>query len=596
MEGRHWLVGTVVVVVLIVFGVAVSNMLSQTSAPTVTAGGGQVSPSPPTPNAVVISIASSNTKQDWLQQAVTKFNEESKTQKDYQVDSRPVFVEVLKETIDGKEIDYRSGTMISDTLKGKIKPTILSPGEESWVEKFKREWKALGNSPAVRGDAPVLVRTPLVVAMWQSRAKAIGCWPIALPTCTWEKIKYLATNHEGWKTFGYPQWGKFKIGYGYFGESNSGTLGVITMCMVGAKKTKGLTMADVDVATGCGKFIAGVEAGKFHSGKSDLWLLDRMIKGGPEYLDAVVTYESNVIKMNKKFSQDMREPLVAAYPQDGTVVVGHPFAVPDGAPWVTPEQVKGAEVFKRFLLSKELQEAVLTEGLRPADASTKLDSPIELAYGVNPQVRLVTIELPEQTVIDRIGEVWHKTKKHAVIVLVFDKSGSMAGDKITAAIKGAETFVQSMDPEDILLWVPFDTTIYGVVARGYKGKIGEKLIQDHIRGTTAGGGTLLYDTITFAYDELEKLHKEYGDSLRYGMVVLTDGKDEGSRNTETTVEIRLKQYEKDPTGIQIHTICIGSDCKDNVLKKISNWAHGKFSKGYTAADMIRIYKDIAAHY
>ena len=172
----------------------------------------------------------------------------------------------------------------------------------------------------------------------------------------------------------------------------------------------------------------------------------------------------------------------------------------------------------------------------------------------------------------------------------------MAGEKITAAIKGAEEFVKFLDPEDMLLWMPFDSKIYGVRVQGFKSEIGEKLIQEHIRGTTAGGGTLLYDTILVAYAELERLRKQYGDSVRYGMVVLSDGRDEGSSNGLSVIQEKLRPYEHNPIGIQIHTVCIGSDCNEDAMKKISASAHGKFSKGHTAQDMIRIYKDIAAHY
>ena len=53
--------------------------------------------------------------------------------------------------------------------------------------------------------------------------------------------------------------------------------------------------------------------------------------------------------------------------------------------------------------------------------------------------------VPETLVIDRVGEVWHDVRKHAAIVIVFDKSGSMGGSKITSAVKGAQEFVKKMD-------------------------------------------------------------------------------------------------------------------------------------------------------
>src|SRR5688572_22190125 len=74
---------------------------------------------------IQISIANSSAKEEWLHRAVQTFNGASGRDAALQVDGKPIIVEVLQETIDGKKVDYRSGTMVSDTLDAKIKPTIL---------------------------------------------------------------------------------------------------------------------------------------------------------------------------------------------------------------------------------------------------------------------------------------------------------------------------------------------------------------------------------------------------------------------------------------------------------------------------------------
>ena len=373
-----------------------------------------------------------------------------------------MFVDILQETIDGKQVDYRSGTMVSDTLAGKIKPTVVSPGEESWIAKLVREYGAANNgaNPIKASNNPLVVRTPLVVAMWESRAKALGCWPTPGPDCTWEALRALAANPDGWGAYGHPEWRKFRFGYGYFGESNSGTLAVLAMCLSGLDKTGGLTVADVEPTNGCGQFISDIEKAKVHSGKSDTWLIDKMITGGPEYLDGVVTYESNVIATNLKSAADMREPLVSVYPQDGTIVVGHPYAILDGAPWVNAEQAQAAALLRDHLLSSDQQAKLADFGLRPADVAAKPGPPIDASHGANPDANITALSVPETLVIDRVGEVWHQVRKHAAIVIVFDKSGSMGGSKITSSIKGAQAFVNKMESADYLRWLPFDNEIY----------------------------------------------------------------------------------------------------------------------------------------
>src|SRR3989344_4704490 len=594
---RKWL-GVILLVVLGLFGMGAWKLMSsyvQTGSSS-QSGSQQGSQATASRDAVKISIASSNTKQDWLHQAADAFNQAARSNSEYQVNGKPVFVDIIQETVDGKKVDYRSGTMVTDTLKKKIQPTVLSPGEEAWLIKFRKEWEIQNGSPAMKGGASVLVRTPLVIAMWQSRAKAMGCFPAVGPNCTWQNLRALAANPDGWKMFGRPEWGKFTFGYGYFGESNSGTLGIVSMCMVGARKTKVFALTDANVDGGCGKFVKDIESAKVHSGKSDIWLLEKMIKGGPEYLNAVITYESNVVLMNKKHAGNLPEQLVAVYPQDGTIVVGHPYAVLDSVPWVTPEQVQAARVFEKFLTSKEQQEAVLAVGLRPADPGVKLGNPIGPEYGANPHAKLALLEVPETLIMDRIGEVWHAVKKRAVVVLLFDKSGSMSdGGKIAAARAGAIEFVKSMGLDDYIIWMPFDATIYSSSTRGTKSEVGERLVEE-IRNIPAGGGTALYDGVIIAMDQLSELRKKFGDTVRYGIVILSDGDDTARRSTLTMVQEKLKPEETNPHGVQVHSVCIGSDCVEQVLKKIAAAANGKYAKGNTAEEMVRIYKDIATHY
>jgi Ca-activated chloride channel family protein len=547
------------------------------------------------PNTLAISIASSNTKEAWLHQAVDAFNAAARTDANLRVGGKPIFVVINQETIDGRQVDYRSGTMVSDTLAGRIQPTILSPGEESWIVRFEREWgTAKGGDPITEPTPPTLVRTPLVVAMWESRARALGCWPEAGPDCTWTALRALTTDEAGWGSLGHPEWRNFRFGYGYFGESNSGTLAVLSMCLVGLGRSNAITVADVEPTNGCGEFVADVERAKIHSGKSDVWLLDQMTSGGPEYLDAVVTYESNVIARNRAQAGQLREPLVSVYPQDGTIVVGHPFAILDGTPWVTAEQVQAAGIFRDFLLSPAQQQAVLALGLRPADPEQPLGSPIEAGFGANPAVSLVALPVPETLVIDRIGEVWHEVRKHAVIAIVFDKSGSMSGPKITAAVKGAQAFVNKMEPQDELLWIPFDDLVYPG-ADGLKSEVGEQLVAE-IGGTSAAGGTALYDAVKHAYDELSRRRAERGDEVRYGIVVLSDGQDENSISSLSQLEAALAPSEGDPSGIQIHTIAIGEDADETVLTKIAVAAHGRFWTAETDTDVVVVYQDIAAYF
>ena len=95
---------------------------------------------------------------------------------------------------------------------------------------------------------------------------------------------------------------------------------------------------------------------------------------------------------------------------------------------------------------------------------------------------------------------------------------------------------------------------------------------------------------------VEEIRREDPRGRRYGIVLLSDGKDESSRSSLGTVEDRLRPHEADPTGIQIHTIAIGTDADENVLRKIANAGHGRYWKGNTVEQMSAIYRSIATYY
>lgn len=100
------------------------------------------------------------------------------------------------------------------------------------------------------------------------------------------------------------------------------------------------------------------------------------------------------------------EPIVAVYPQDGTIVATHPFAILDGAPWVDSEQAAAAAVLLKSLLSDQQQSSLARFGFRPTDATVPLGPPIDRLHGADPQVNLVLVEVPDPRVIDAIVQLW----------------------------------------------------------------------------------------------------------------------------------------------------------------------------------------------
>ena len=192
--------------------------------------------------------------------------------------------------------------------------------------------------------------------MWESRGRALGCWPEPGPDCTWQSIIDLANHPDGWGSLGRPEWGDLRFTYATVGESDVATFTVVLLCGAGLQKALAdIAVSDVEPDNACGEAMGDIEAKKPRAAPSSPVILQLMEDNGPEYLDMATTYEKEVILFNQRTrgKDNVREQLIAAYPQDGTVVADHPFAILDGAPWVDEVQVRAARLFRDFLLSAE---------------------------------------------------------------------------------------------------------------------------------------------------------------------------------------------------------------------------------------------------
>ena len=208
---------------------------------------------------------------------------------------------------------------------------------------------------------------------------------------------------------GHSEWGKLKFGYGYVGRSNSATFTQALSCMSGLQILSGLTLEEVSAENGCGEAMHALTVSqtaliRIHQ-RSDRVLRDMRDKG-PEYLDAGTNYEKKVIEVMQESRPLLPEPIVAVYPQDGTIAPTHPFAILDGAPWVTPVQAEAAAVFLQFLLSDQQQSRLVSHGLRPTDPTKPLGPPIDRLHGVDPGANLVLVEVPGTQEMGAIVELW----------------------------------------------------------------------------------------------------------------------------------------------------------------------------------------------
>ena len=534
----------------------------------------------PPANSIAIEISSSNTKEDWMNAVVAQFNAEQ-----HKVASGDVIFVTVKHVT--------SGGSQKAILDGASKPVVWSPGDQSWVDEANRVWRDRNGTLLIPEACTQTVLAPTGFAMWRPMAEALG-WPDK--PISWDDIVKLSADPLGWETLGHPEWGQFKFGHTHPDYSNVGLLSMTTLAYSILDKTEGLTADEVYSDTVVQAF-AGVEQNTYHYGLQSRPLMQILAQRGPEYLHAVTTSEAETLKTNKEFESTLRYPLVFIFPAKGTFWSEQPYCVLD-AEWVSDDQKEAAGLFEDYLLDKKQQEMAITYYLRPVDASIPLHAPLTLDSGTDPRVTTDTIPAlvsPSAEVSSAVKDVFHQTKKKATILLLLDISGSMEGDKMKSAVASSVNFVERLDPNDEIYLMVFggDGDVFEL-GGGRAGDISEELT-DKLNGLFANGGTPLYDGVCSATQrvaELQAAHEANNEKRLYGIVVLSDGQDTASVNTQNQMFNCLPSGES-VEGTKVFTIAFGEDADADLMLRVANRTNGKTFKG-DPTSIESIYNAISA--
>src|SRR5262249_50580706 len=335
--------------------------------------GGQSAQAPPPKDtgAVTIRLAYGSEKKTWLEAELKQF------------DGR---------TRGGRRIGVQaeamgSGEAATAIASGKLQPTVYSPASGVYVTLLNQAWLSSGGHtrPIAPAGEP-LVLSPVVIAMWKPMAEALG-WP--QKRLGWNDLLRVNADPRGWGAFGHADWGRFKLGHTHPAYSNSGFLAVLAEAYAGAKKTRGLTRADLD-AKDTAALVDKVEQTIVHYGKSTGFFADKMLARGPTYLSAAILYENLVIE---SYAKSPPLPLVPIYPVEGTSWSDHPSSILD-APWVGAEEREAADVLLASLRTRPAQERALALGFRPADPGIAIGAPIDAAHGVDAKQPETLLETP----------------------------------------------------------------------------------------------------------------------------------------------------------------------------------------------------------
>ena len=476
-----------------------------------------------------------------------------------------------------------SGEAQSKIAAGRLKPVVWSPASSLWGRLLNFD----ADRPLAPEDNPSIVRTPLVIAMWEPFARALG-WP--KKQIGFEQILRLTRSNQGFAAYGKPQFGAFKLVHTNPDFSTSGLEAVVAEYYAATGKKEGLTAKDI-AGSRARKVVRDIERSIVHYGDTTLFVADQMRKEGPGYASAVAMEEVTLLDFNKNRRGQPR--LVALYPPEGTFYSDNPFIVLD-APWVSKPQREGAKLFREFLAEEVTPEQAARSGFRPADLKQKPVAPVSKANGVDPAQPKRVLGLPSPRVLNGIKAAWREDRKPANVLLVVDTSGSMNDEnRLPNAKQGLEAFFREVSPNDRVGLTIFSDRIQPLVPIQPFSQNRAKL-RSTVRSLIADGGTAIYDATIQGYG----IVRELADRERINAVVLlTDGEDTDSSTSPQEVVRTLSAQGDSESKVRVFTIAYsaGAEGARETLDSFAKAAGGQSYEGDTE-DIESVYKSISSFF
>ncbi|HWH94183.1 MAG TPA: VWA domain-containing protein [Baekduia sp.] len=517
--------------------------------------------------AVVVTFAYSPEKDALLRPLIARFNASGA-----QVDGRPVFV---------RGTSVASGDSELAIAKGTSKPVAWSPASSLWgrLLNFESDRSYVGEENAS------LVRTPLVIAMWEPMAKALG-WPTK--KLGFADVLRLARSGAGWGDFGHPEFGDFKLVHTNPDFSTAGLSSVVAEYYSATGKKEGLVEADLPRAR---EKVKAIESSIVHYGDTTLFIEDQLKKEGPGYASAVAMEEATLVDFNQHRGSQGR--LVAIYPREGTFYSDDPYITLD-APWVSAAQKQGSAALEKFLMAQLTPELVARYGFRPGDLDAKPVAPLDASNGVDPGQPERVLGLPEPRVLAALKKAWREDRKPANVLLVLDTSGSMVQEqRLKRAKEGLQGFLAQVQSQDRVGLTVFSDEIRQLVPIGPLSANAARLKQA-VAGVNAAGGTKIYDVSAAAVEQVARI----ADKSRINAVVLlTDGEDTDSDRTADQIVRTLAAQGDSSKRVRVFTIAYsaGAAGAAKTLARIADASGGKSYEG-TTSDIESVYRSISSFF
>jgi Ca-activated chloride channel family protein len=555
---------TILLGLCVVIGAAVLSRGGGSGGSGVATGTSAATARPPA-GALALGVVTSPEKEALLADAVRRFNATGA-----QVGGRRVFASVRA---------MNSGDAEAALVKGRLRADVWSPASSFWGRLANRQ----ADRELTPATAPSLVRTPLVVAMWEPMARALG-WPAK--RVGFAEITRLATAADGWASVGKPAFGAFRYVHTNPDSSTSGAEAVAASYFAATGKREGLTEADVRRAA---PQVKSLERSIVHYGSDTLFIADQLCRGGMAYASAVAMEETTLLAFNRRRGcQTGGSRLVALYPREGSFYSDSPlYTLAAGA------KAQGARALLAFL-AKDVDAAKAGRfGFRPGNDGEAPAGLVVSDPGVDAKQPRRVLEVPTPQVLDRILATWRADRKPARLEVVIDTSGSMNEEgKLVRAKEGLQGFLKALAPQDVVGLTTFSSSVVSLVpAAPYR--TNRTQLAAAVRDLVPEAETALRDAAAQSVAKVEKVAD--ADHIN-AVVLLTDGEDTRSSLTEQQVVDRLRAAGRaESNRVRVFTIAYGSQPNTRELESYAQATGGKAFRASTS-DIEQVYRAISSFF
>ena len=532
-------------------------------------------------------------------------------------------VDVQVRATDSVEAAAALSTGWDETTQG-ARPDVWVPASSTWALQVALRQQATKQAVLIPLEYPKVATTPMVMAMPKPMAQALG-WP--QQNLGFKDLLGAVTSPEGWGKFGHPEWGAFRLGKTDPNLSTPGLEALIAAVFAATGQTSELSVETlVKQENQLRQVILGLERAPGQDADTPATFLANLQQADQagqtlDFVSAVPLDEKSVWDYNRGNAAGLEEtadqsgdrdkpeiPLVAVYPEEGTLEADHPWVVLR-APWVDDTKRKAAAGFLDYLRSEAVQTRFQEAGFRTSEG--RPGPQLSEANGLIPDQPKRVLAPPAPKVVAAALESWNAARKRSNVLAVYDVSGSMkeevpgTGGKtkmdIVKAAAGAAlglfapetnlgTWVFSSDLGGGRDWaesVPIGPTN----ARLPNGKVRREVLAEALaRLQATDGDTGLYDTTLAAFRAVKR---SYAPDRINIVVLLTDGiNDDPTGGINRTELLRRLKAEQDPDKpVRIITVAYGANADATSLRLISQTTGGLAYVSRDPRDILRVFTD-----